>query len=240
MFIPNGYDPGNFFKNPNAGRSLRSQFGIPEDATVVGMAARYSPIKDHATFLEAAKLVSQTERAKIVFFLFGEGITQSNGDLVKMIEQSNLNSSVVLAGLLDDMVAAYSALDFLVLSSRGEAFPNVICEAMLCEVPCIATDVGDCSAIIGDTGYIVPAGAPTALSEAVSSAIKLPVAARRRLGASARERITARYSAAAYLSRHVSAYESLFNDGRLPPQLSTEQSAPEIVHSCDVEALPRD
>ena len=226
IFIPNGYNSGIFFRNRAAGRSVRARFGIPEDAIVIGMAARYNPIKDHATFLEAAKIVGHTESAKIVFFLFGEGITQSNNDLMKMIARQNLSSPVILAGRLDDMVAAYSALDLLVSSSRGEAFPNVICEAMLCEVPCIATDVGDCRTIIGDSGYVVPAGVPAALGQSICSAVNLPVEVRRELGASARERIIARYSAAAYFSRYTSAYVGLVRDGQLPAQLCVDVTAP--------------
>ena len=219
VFIPNGYDPGTFFRNPEAGRSLRARLGIPEDAVVIGMAARYSPVKDHATFLEAAKIARHAGSTRVVFLLLGVGITQSNSALVKMICQRDLTASVVLAGPMDDMPSAYSAMDFLVSSSQGEAFPNVICEAMLCEVPCIATDVGDCRKIIGDSGYIVPAGAPAALGQSICSAINLPAEVRRGLGVCARQRIVARYSTDAYLSRHISAYTGLVGDGRLPAQL---------------------
>jgi glycosyltransferase involved in cell wall biosynthesis len=224
-FIPNGYDPATFFRDPAAGRSVRARFGLPEDAVAIGMAGRFDPIKDHATFFEAAGIVRRSESAKLVFFLFGEGITESNHNLMNMIGQYGLTSSVVLAGRQDDMVATYSALDFLVSSSRGEAFPNVICEGMLCEVPCVATDVGDCRAIIGNSGYIVPAGTPGALGQSLCSAVNLPVEVRRGLGASARARITERYSAEAFLSRHVSAYLGLVRDGQLPAEPCMDTNA---------------
>ena len=109
------------------------------------------------------------------------------------------------------MPQVLSSLDLLLLSSAyGESFPNVIAEAMSCEVPCVATEVGDSSLIIGDTGFIVPPGNPQALAEA---AVKLLTndSARIKLGKNARERIKKEYS----IGTITIDYEKLFTDNPL-------------------------
>jgi glycosyltransferase involved in cell wall biosynthesis len=209
VFVPNGYDPHEFVKDPGLRGRLRGQIGVSDDAMAFGMVARFDPIKDHATFLEAAGQATRRSSGKLAFVLIGDGMDESNGALMKLIEKNGLRKSVILAGRRDDIAATYSALDFLVLSSRGEAFPNVVCEGMLCELPCISTDVGDCSTIIGDTGFIAPVGSAEALARAFGRAAELSQGERLALGASARERIVARYSLYAYVAKHISIYEQM-------------------------------
>jgi glycosyltransferase involved in cell wall biosynthesis len=212
IFIANGYAGQKFRRCPDAGRRVREHFNVPGGKIVIGMVARYDPIKDHASFLQAAGAARRGDE-RLFFLLFGDGIDQSNTALMELVERNGLNGSIILGGRSDDVAASYSAMDLLVSSSRGEAFSNVICEGMLCELPCIVTNVGDSAAIAGDTGYIVAPSRPEELGKAMLTAAQLPAAVRERLGAAARERIVTKYPEESFTNRYIDAYRAL-SDGR--------------------------
>ena len=60
----------------------------------------------------------------------------------------------------------------ILASSYGEAFPNVIAEAMASGTPCVATNVGDTSLIVGNTGWITKPNNPKLLAKKIVQAIK--------------------------------------------------------------------
>ena len=85
-------------------------------------------------------------------------------------------------------------------------FRSVVGEAMACGIPCVATDVGECAEVIGNTGRIVPKQDSPQLATAIVELLNLPSPARQELGQSARQRICERYD----INRIVARYRELW------------------------------
>lgn len=161
--IPNGIRLDQFRYRQDQRALLRSEWKIDDGQIVFAHAARLHPQKGHADFLAAAVQVARVNpRAR--FVLAGEGI---NRDLLANIP-ADLHSSFQCLGPVSDMAGFLSASDFFVMSSvAGEAFPNVVAEAMACGRPCVVTDVGDAADIVGSTGLVVPPSEPVSLASAM-------------------------------------------------------------------------
>jgi glycosyltransferase involved in cell wall biosynthesis len=94
---------------------------------------------------------------------------------------------VTFPGFVTDVRGFLAGLDVFCLSSRREALPLVLLEAMAEGLPCVATDVGDVRPAVGEDAVVVPAGDPGALAGALRALLADP-ARRRALGAAARAR----------------------------------------------------
>jgi glycosyltransferase involved in cell wall biosynthesis len=211
--IPNGVDLERFCPRRGERAHLRTRLGLPTNAAVIGFVARYHPMKDVETFLRAASLFQQDqENGK--FVLCGDGLKPNNAALVDLIRTLHLNDRVVLLGPRPDIELIYPTFDVLTLcSTYGEGFPNVLCEAMACDVPCVTTDIGDSAEIIADSGVIVPLRNPKALARGWHTLLEKGMGPVRESG---RSRVAARYS----LQRMCAQYESLYrsiaaNNGHL-------------------------
>jgi glycosyltransferase involved in cell wall biosynthesis len=205
LVIPNGFDVDAFRFDARAGRGVREELAIPSDAPVVGLLARVHPDKGHGTFLAAARRVLD-RRPDAVFLLAGDRAVESNEELSRPIDELGLRGHVRLLGLRRDVAALLSAIDVLASSSRTEAFPLVLGEAMACGIVCAATDCGDSRQIVGDTGRIVPPGDPEALAGAIVELLSLPPAERAALGAAARTRVCERYDLRVIARRYLELY----------------------------------
>jgi len=206
--IPNGYDLERFSPDPGARRRGRIELGAGEEVPLFGMVARFNPQKDHQNLLTALRRIAGSGQS-FRCVLIGPGIDMTNSTLVAWIEQEHLSDRVVLLGQRTDIPGLMNSLDVHVLSSAyGEAFPNVISEAMACGTPCVATDIGDAAFIIGDTGWIVPPGNPESLADALMQAVTAmrdsDAWQRRRAGA--RQRIVGNFS----IDTMVSGYRAVW------------------------------
>ena len=94
-------------------------------------------------------------------------------------------------------------------SIYGEAFPNVLGEAMACGVPCVATDVGDSAFIVGDTGFVVPPDDPQALADAWECVLRMNPHERLAMGARARERVAREFDIVVIRKRYEQVFRRL-------------------------------
>lgn len=191
--IPNGFDLARFVPDVTARASLCAELGLPLDAPLVGVVARFDAQKNHLGFVQAAAQLQQ-QLPQVHFVLAGTGVDRSNVALQAAIAaHPGLQERMHLLGRRDDVPHLMAAFDVLASPSHGEAFPNVLGEAMACGLPCVVTDAGDSAEIVGNTGHVVAVGDMAAMSQQLLEVLHLPAVERAALGKLARARVQALY-----------------------------------------------
>lgn len=130
---------------PGRDGTLRQEWEVPTDAFLVGNIGRLSPEKGQDLLLRAVQqLVVRKPRIHLVFI----GIGPQESLLRSMSRELGIEDRVCFAGFQKDMARVYRNLDLVVQSSHTEGMPNVVLEAMLMEVPVVATNVGGTAEIV--------------------------------------------------------------------------------------------
>ena len=138
---------------------LREQFNFPQETPVVGIVGRLSPEKDHVTFLQAARLISD-EMPTARFLIVGDGPLT---DLIRAeVVALGLDVHVVMTGERRDVLDLIQFMDVLVLTSTSEGLPNVLLEGAACGVPAVTSAAGGATEVVvnGETGFVVPCKDP--------------------------------------------------------------------------------
>jgi glycosyltransferase involved in cell wall biosynthesis len=206
--IPNGFDLEKVKPDPTARASVREELGIPADALLIGIAARFHPLKDHFNFVRAAARLHK-QMPEVHFLLCGLDITWKNAQLVEWIDGAGLRNRCHLLGVRQDISRLFASMDIATTASLSEAFPVVIGEAMACGTPCVVTDVGDSALIVGEAGSVVAPGDPHALAEAWRKLIEAGPSVRHRLGMAARHRVQQHFALPAIVERYQAIYARL-------------------------------
>lgn len=213
LVILNGFDCSLLQPDLGARAAMRASLGLAPDAFVIGHLGRYHPVKDHHNLLAAFALLSG-DHPKAHLVMAGSGVDPANAALVGKVTALGLDGRVHLLGERDDVPDLINVFDVLANASRSEAFPNVLGEAMACAVPCVATDVGDSTFIVGDTGIIVPPDNSEALGVALLQMADMGSVARGAMGLRARKRVIEDFSLDKIAKDYASLYEAVLTDRR--------------------------
>jgi glycosyltransferase involved in cell wall biosynthesis len=172
VVIANDYDLSEFKPDPRSGADWRQAQGVDWNLRLLGMVGRWNAQKDHRTLLaELAQL--KDDQQDFLLILVGSGCDNTNGELRDLVDAWGISDRVLLLGRRGDVPQIMNAIDIAILpSSHGEAFPNVVAEAMACGTPCVVTDVGDAAEIVGDTGWVLSPRSPESLAHALRVALE--------------------------------------------------------------------
>ena len=213
VFFPPA-DPGYFLRDGVDVSAARGAFGFSPEDRVIGTVGNLNPQKGHEyLLLAAAHARTRLDDVRVL-------IVGSSHDTHRAYERKlhglcrklglTLDRDVVFAGSLDDVRPALAAMDVFVLSSvpRSEGAPTVIEEAMLMQLPVVATDVGSVRELVDheNTGVVVPSGDPRALANAIVRLLEQPQT-RTEFGLRGRDRAVATFSDEECARVHLSAYE---------------------------------
>jgi len=127
---------------------------------------RLTPQKDFSTLLKAFALLSKQRPTRLV--ILGDG--EERQELEQLSQQLGIKESVYFAGFVDNPYAWMQRVEGLVLSSRWEALPTVLIEALACGCPITATDCPSGPSEIlqrGNFGTLVPMEDPSALCDGI-------------------------------------------------------------------------
>ncbi|WP_170181769.1 glycosyltransferase [Phreatobacter stygius] len=158
--IPNGVDVHNFKPDAAAASRLSALFRerapyFAGQGPIIGHVARVDPLKDHATAIKVFRHIAEA-RPDARFMFIGAGTDRA--EFCQRLLLAGIRERTAVLGERRDIQALMPGLDLLLLTSRSEAFPNVLAEAMSCGVACVSTDAGEAEAILGDVGMLAKLG----------------------------------------------------------------------------------
>jgi glycosyltransferase involved in cell wall biosynthesis len=201
--IENGIDLPRY--GPPADRAaLRRRLGLAPERRYLACVARFHPVKDHATLLDAFARVAPA-RPDADLLLVGDGSLR--GALERQAQELGITDRVRFLGVRADVPDLLGAADVFTLLSVSEAASLTLLEAMASCLPVVVTAVGGNPEIVRDgrEGLLVPRCDAAAAAEAFLRLLNDPAGAAR-LGAAGRARVEERY----HLSRTIASYERLY------------------------------
>jgi glycosyltransferase involved in cell wall biosynthesis len=136
----NGLDVDRWAQDADKAKEFRDRYKIPKDCYLFGAAGRLDPLKGTDLALRSFAQLRQQVGGDSFLCVVGDGPDQ--GELKRLAQQLNLEGRVVFTGYVDDISAAYSAIDTLLFTSQLESCPLVLLESMACGCRVIASPVG--------------------------------------------------------------------------------------------------
>jgi glycosyltransferase involved in cell wall biosynthesis len=188
----NGVDTCRF--RPADRIHIRNALGLPLDARLIGIVARFGTFKRHLALLEAFEALA-SKYPDVHLLMVGDGGPQKNA-VTEAVARCAFGARIILAGHQPDPVPWYQALDLLAVPSSNEGLSNATMEAMSCGVPVLSNNICGARELIGEDegGWVRDLSTIEKLTASLDDVLSMPKAAFVTKGDSARSRIESRFS----------------------------------------------
>jgi len=202
-----GVDSKRYTPEPDAKLRLAERYAIRSEEIVLVTVSFLNPIKHTETILEACSLLVE-RGVRLRLLVAGDGPRRR--ELEALCQTIGIADRVHWLGHCDDPRQLLQGGDVFALASVGEAFGFVLCEAMACGIPVVATRSGGIVEVVedGKTGLLVPPLDPGALADSIQQLLENPEL-RRSIVATGPNRVRAKFTVEATIENTIRMYESL-------------------------------
>jgi glycosyltransferase involved in cell wall biosynthesis len=202
---------------PARRQAARAALGVPDDALVIGSVGDIGARKAQAQIVRAAgPLRANVPGLRLV--LIGPVDKAYGAELDAALRDTGLADVTLLPGRRQDVPDLLPAFDIFAMSSRAEAHPLAVLEAMATGLPVVATAAGsvDETVIEGETGFVVPIDDVAGLTRGLSAIAGDP-ARRAAMGEAGRARFLSTYTLDALAPRVEAVLAEAAAKGHRPP-----------------------
>ena len=188
----------------------RARWNVTPDEPVLAFVAALTVEKGHALLLEAFATLQTPEFRKQLphcrLLLAGDGVLRTT--LERQAATLHISKSVIFAGFVADVREIYAACDLFMFPPEEEGGGTSLLDAMACGLPVIASASGGIKEIVSDqeNGLLLPTRTPHSMAAAATRLLIAPELGIR-LGAAARETVTAQFSADRMVANTVAVFE---------------------------------
>jgi glycosyltransferase involved in cell wall biosynthesis len=207
--VINGGVDAEFFSPSHPRGTMRESLGIPARSFVFAVIGRFSPVKGHRYFFEAAGEVHRSF-PEAWFVAAGWDAQLTLGDMRAMAERAGIIERTRFIGRQKDIRDLLGSVDAGVIASVGsETVCRIALEYQAMGIPVIAAGTNVIPEIVldGVGGCIVPPGNARAMEDAMLRFAAAPGQAAE-WGRRGRERIEREFSLARFAVKTLDAYRS--------------------------------
>uniref|UniRef100_UPI004049260F glycosyltransferase n=1 Tax=Flavobacterium sp. TaxID=239 RepID=UPI004049260F len=210
VVIPNGFVKSDLIVTSERIQELKQAYGVQHNQIIIGTVGRFHIDKDYHNLVKASAILVKKYN-NLLFLMVGNNLDSRNQELVEMLKLYGVYKHYCLIGKVNNTVEFYSMMDIFCLPSAVEGFPNVLGEAMLMGIPCVATNVGDVENIIDKSGITVESGNSEKFANAMELLIIENSEYRSDLGQMGKKRIESLFMLPKVVDRYSNLYKNIVN-----------------------------